>query len=36
MDQLWAVVLAAGKGKRMHSSLPKHSPLLGRPMLHYI
>jgi len=37
MNQLWAVVLAAGEGKRMHSELPKvlHS-LCGRPMLSYI
>lgn len=37
MNQLWAVVLAAGEGKRMYSSLPKvlHS-LCGRPMLDYI
>jgi bifunctional UDP-N-acetylglucosamine pyrophosphorylase / glucosamine-1-phosphate N-acetyltransferase len=35
--ELWALVLAAGEGKRMHSSLPKviHS-LCGRPMLSYI
>ncbi|MFU8795064.1 MAG: bifunctional N-acetylglucosamine-1-phosphate uridyltransferase/glucosamine-1-phosphate acetyltransferase [Dethiobacteria bacterium] len=37
MKQLWAVVLAAGEGKRMYSSLPKvlHS-LCGRPMLDYV
>ncbi len=37
MKQLWAVVLAAGEGKRMHSELPKvlHT-LCGRPMLDYI
>ncbi len=37
MKDLWAVVLAAGEGKRMHSSLPKvlHR-LCGRPMLQYI
>ncbi|MEW5785104.1 MAG: bifunctional UDP-N-acetylglucosamine diphosphorylase/glucosamine-1-phosphate N-acetyltransferase GlmU [Bacillota bacterium] len=37
MDQLWAVVLAAGEGKRMHSRLPKvlHQ-ICGRPMLQYI
>lgn len=37
MNQLWAVVLAAGEGKRMHSDLPKVlHPLCGRPMLSYI
>ncbi len=37
MGQLWAVVLAAGEGKRMHSSLPKVlHPLCGRPMISYI
>ncbi|HOB86123.1 MAG TPA: bifunctional UDP-N-acetylglucosamine diphosphorylase/glucosamine-1-phosphate N-acetyltransferase GlmU [Bacillota bacterium] len=37
MEQLWAVVLAAGEGKRMRSSLPKvlHR-LCGRPMLEYV
>ena len=37
MNQLWALVLAAGEGKRMNSELPKvlHS-LCGRPMLSYI
>lgn len=33
----WAVVLAAGEGKRMRSRLPKVlHPLCGRPMLRYI
>ena len=37
MTELWALVLAAGEGKRMHSSLPKViHPLCGRPMLNYI
>lgn len=37
MDQLHAVVLAAGEGKRMHSDLPKVlHPLCGRPMIEYI
>ena len=37
MAQLYAVVLAAGKGKRMRSKLPKVlHPLCGRPMLSYI
>lgn len=37
MDQLHAVVLAAGEGKRMHSKLPKVlHPLCGRPMIEYI
>lgn len=37
MEQPWAVVLAAGEGKRMHSRLPKVlHPLCGRPMLAYI
>lgn len=37
MGQRWAVVLAAGEGKRMHSRLPKVlHPLCGRPMLGYI
>jgi len=37
MEQLRAVILAAGEGKRMHSSLPKvlHR-LCGRPMLEYV
>ncbi len=37
MEQPWAVVLAAGEGKRMYSSLPKvlHT-LCGRPMIDYI
>ena len=31
-----SIVLAAGHGKRMHSSLPKVlHPLLGKPMLLY-
>jgi bifunctional UDP-N-acetylglucosamine pyrophosphorylase/glucosamine-1-phosphate N-acetyltransferase len=34
---LSVVVLAAGKGKRMNSSLPKVlQPLAGRPLLHYV
>lgn len=37
MGEIWAVILAAGEGKRMHSSLPKVlHPLCGRPMLSYI
>lgn len=37
MGQIWAVVLAAGEGKRMFSRLPKVlHPLCGRPMLSYI
>ena len=37
MEELYAVVLAAGEGKRMHSGLPKVlHPLCGRPMLGYI
>ncbi len=37
MGQLWAVVLAAGEGKRMYSNLPKVlHPICGRPMLCYI
>lgn len=37
MKQLWAVVLAAGEGKRMHSLMPKVlHPLCGKPMLSYI
>jgi bifunctional UDP-N-acetylglucosamine pyrophosphorylase / glucosamine-1-phosphate N-acetyltransferase len=37
MEQLRAVILAAGEGKRMHSRLPKvlHR-LCGRPMLEYV
>ncbi len=37
MEQLWAVVLAAGEGKRMHSKLPKVlHPLCGKTMVEYI
>ena len=37
MKKLYAVVLAAGEGKRMHSRLPKVlHPLCGRPMVNYI
>lgn len=37
MKQLWALVLAAGEGKRMHSLIPKVLHLLcGKPMLSYI
>ena len=37
MNQLWAVVLAAGEGKRMNSELPKVlHPICGRSMLDYI
>jgi bifunctional UDP-N-acetylglucosamine pyrophosphorylase / glucosamine-1-phosphate N-acetyltransferase len=37
MNQVWAVVLAAGEGKRMRSRLPKVlHPLCGRPMLSFI
>ena len=37
MKQVWAVVLAAGEGKRMHSRLPKVlHPLCGKKMLEYI
>ena len=37
MEPVWAVILAAGEGKRMRSSLPKVlHPLCGRPMLHYV
>ncbi|MFO7952820.1 MAG: NTP transferase domain-containing protein [Bacillota bacterium] len=37
MSKLWAVVLAAGEGKRMRSRLPKViHPICGRPMLNYI
>ena len=37
VEELWVVVLAAGQGKRMHSSLPKvlHK-MCGRPMLEYV
>ncbi len=35
--ELAVVILAAGKGKRMRSSLPKVlHPLLGKPMIHYV
>ena len=37
MEELRAVILAAGEGKRMCSSVPKVlHPLCGRPMLNYI
>ncbi len=37
MGETWAVILAAGEGKRMISSLPKVlHPLCGRPMLRYV
>lgn len=37
MDQLWSVILAAGEGKRMNSTIPKVlHPICGRPMLNYI
>lgn len=37
MDNIVAVVLAAGKGKRMKSDLPKVlHPLLGRPLIEYL
>ncbi len=37
MDKLVAVILAAGKGTRMKSRLPKVlQPLAGRPLLHYV
>ncbi len=37
MKEIWAVVLAAGEGKRMHSRLPKVlHPLCGKRMLAYI
>ncbi|NLA25777.1 MAG: bifunctional UDP-N-acetylglucosamine diphosphorylase/glucosamine-1-phosphate N-acetyltransferase GlmU [Firmicutes bacterium] len=37
MGEIWAVILAAGEGKRMLSRLPKVlHPLCGRPMLSYI
>ena len=36
-DRFAVVILAAGQGKRMHSSLPKAlHPLAGRPMIHYL
>src|SRR5262245_43135230 len=37
MDQPLAIILAAGKGKRMASELPKVLvPVRGRPMIHYV
>lgn len=37
MDSLTAIVLAAGKGTRMKSDLPKVLfPVLGRPMIHWV
>ncbi len=37
MNHLWTVILAAGEGKRMHSSLPKVlHPICGKVMLGYI
>ena len=37
MGEIQAVILAAGEGKRMHSTLPKVlHPLCGRPLLRYI
>ena len=37
MDKVVAVILAAGKGTRMKSRLPKVlQPLAGRPLLHYV
>lgn len=37
MEDTWAVILAAGKGERMRSRLPKVlHPLCGRPMIDYI
>ncbi|MEW5920915.1 MAG: bifunctional UDP-N-acetylglucosamine diphosphorylase/glucosamine-1-phosphate N-acetyltransferase GlmU [Bacillota bacterium] len=37
MQRPWAVILAAGEGTRMHSSMPKVlHPLCGRPMLWYV
>ena len=36
-DRIATVILAAGQGKRMHSSLPKAlHPLAGKPMIHYL
>ena len=36
-DSWTAVILAAGQGKRMRSSLPKVlHPLAGRPMVRYV
>jgi bifunctional UDP-N-acetylglucosamine pyrophosphorylase / glucosamine-1-phosphate N-acetyltransferase len=37
MDKPLAIILAAGKGKRMGSELPKVLvPVCGRPMIHYV
>ena len=37
MLELHVIILAAGKGMRMHSSLPKAlQPLAGKPMLYYV
>lgn len=37
MQRTWTVILAAGEGTRMHSSLPKVlHPLCGRPMLWHV
>ena len=37
MKDIATVILAAGKGKRMKSDLPKVlHPLNGRPMIHYV
>lgn len=37
MGEIWAVILAAGEGKRMCSALPKVlHPLCGRPLLGYV
>ena len=37
MNQACAVVLAAGKGTRMKSDLPKVlCPVVGRPMIHFV
>ena len=37
IDRFATVILAAGQGKRMHSSLPKAlHPLAGRPMIDYL